>query len=420
MILSALLLGLLLFLCGNTAEALDPKKLDPKKLAEAIKKTEQHILLHLDRKQIPGCAVAVVYQNQIIFMNGYGVRSFGKTDKIDLDTVFQLGSVSKPIAATLTTLLENQGLLSVEDPVSNYLPNFALNNKQPPKALKIKNLLSHTSGLPRNGFNHLIETFTPYPEIMKALQKPRISVLPGRRYDYHNAMYGLIAEVTKAATYQSFPDALQSKLLKPLKMNNTSATFTDLFCNANRASPHTKGRRGTLCPCEPYSQGYYTVAPAGGINSSVRDMAIFLKAQMGGHPEVVPHKVLAKMQTPVIPTKNMIGSARSKNPHYGLGWRIVEYADQKLVYHGGWVKGFTNFLAFMPDQQLGIVILHNADTKFSSKAAMKFFDAALGLPDEPLIKQGHKMKKKKAMKAKAKAGKIKIKPKAKKRKAKIV
>lgn len=409
--LNYLFLGLLLLSGNNTATALDSQK-----VFDAIKKTEQHILFHVNKKQIPGCAIAVVYQNQIIFMNGYGVRSFGKADKIDSDTVFQLGSVSKPIAATLTTLLENQGLLSVEDPVSNYLPNFALNNRQPPRTLKIKNLLSHTSGVPRGGFNHLIETFTPYPEIMKALQKPRINIMPGCRYDYHNAMYGLIAEVTKAVTYQSFPDVLHAKLLKPLQMKNTSATFVDLYCAPNRASPHTRSRRGALCACEPYSQGYYNVAPAGGINSSVRDMAIFLKAQMGGHPEVIPHTVLAKMQTPIIPTNNMIGSARSKNPHYGLGWRIVEYADQKLVYHGGWLKGFTNFLAFMPEQQLGIVILHNADTKFSSKAAMKFFDMALGLPDaEPLIKQVQKMKKKKA-----KAKLTRAKSKLKKRKIKAV
>lgn len=374
----------LLWASSHNAQAADHRQ-----VAEAIKKIEAHIQQHVQKRQIPGCAIAVVFRNQIIYMHGFGVRSMGKEGKIDPDTVFQLGSISKPIAATLTALLEHQGLLNVEDPVSDYLPGFRL-HQQDPRSLKIKNVLSHTSGVPRGGFNHLIERFTPYSEIRRALQKSRTHATPGRRYDYHNAMYGLLAEITQAATYRSFPDALHFTLLKPLQMKNTSATFLGLCRSPNRASPHTKNHRGVLCACEPYSRGYYNVAPAGGINSSARDMAIFLKAQMGGYPEILPPKVLARMQTPVVSTNNMM--ARSKNPYYGLGWRIIEYANQKLVYHGGWLKGFTNFLAFMPEHQLGIVILHNADTRFSCRAAMKFFDTALGLPNaaEPSVRLAKK------------------------------
>jgi len=359
--------------------------LDIHSIVPAIQKIEEQIQHSVRKGHIPGCAVAVVLRDQIVFMNGYGVRSIGKKEKIDPDTVFQLGSLSKPIAATLASLLETHGLLNLDDAVSDYLPNFSLNSHQSPQALKIKNLLSHTSGIPRSGFNNLIESYASRSTIRQALQRVRAVTPVGRKYDYHNAMFAVIADVTQVATLQSFPDALSTKLLQPLQMNNTSATYEALARSLNRASPHTRNQRGALCSCEPYSRGYYSVAPAGGINSSARDMATFLKAQMGGFPQIVPQKALMRIQSPVIPTNNLLNSAtgagfRNKNPSYGLGWRIIDYANQKLVYHGGWLKGFMNFLAFMPEKQLGIVVLHNADTKFSSRVAMQFFQNVLGLP----------------------------------------
>ncbi len=389
--------------------ATEVSALEAKDIVTAIKKVEEQIQDNVEKRRIPGCAVAVVYKNHVIFINGYGVRSIGKEDKVDLDTVFQLGSVSKPIASTLAVVLEEKGYLNLDSPVSEYLPNFNLQN-QPADLLKVKNVLSHTSGVPRSGFNHLIETFTPYPDIMATLQKTRVVTQPGMKYDYHNAMYALISEIIEAATHQNFQEALKTNLLDPLHMHNTSTTFEGLFISLNHASPHVRSGKG-LVPAEPYSQGYYAVAPAGGINSSIRDMAIFLKAQLGGYPKIVSRKVLEKMQTPMIPTHSLLSGGRSKNPAYGLGWRIIDYADQKLVYHAGWVKGFTNFLAFMPDQELGIVVLHNADTRFTTPLVVKFFETALGLPE---IKETPKASKKGSSKKKAKASK-KEKTKAKKK-----
>lgn len=351
-------------------------------LVAALRKIEAHIQNNVKNKVIPGCAIAVVHNNKVIFMNGYGVRTVGRPEKIDSDTVFQLGSVSKPIAATLASVLEQKGLINLDDPVRNYLPNFTLKGLSNPNNVRIKNLLSHTTGVPRHGFNNLIETFEPYPKIIRALQTTPMIAPVGKRYDYHNAMYSLIGEIAETATQKTFPEALSSNLLKPLKMTRTSATLEDLIRTQNRATPHTRMKKGGLRPATPYSSGYYSVAPAGGINSSARDMATFLKAQMGAFPEIISHRALRRIQTPQIPTHNVLNAesgAKSKNPSYGLGWRILEFADQKLVYHGGWVKGFTNFVAFLPEEQLGIVVLHNGDTRFSSRTAVKFFETALGM-----------------------------------------
>lgn len=357
-----------------------PKNLDP-----VLAKLNADIQEYVQRKKIPGCAVAVVYRNKIVFMNTYGVKMLGKPERIDADTLFQLGSVSKPVAATLASILEHKGYLKLDDPVNHYLPNFALNGKQSPNTLRIKHVLSHSTGVPRAGFNNLIEAHTPYDRILQTLQNTRVRTPVGKRYDYHNAMYGLMSEITRTATRLPFKDALHRNLLEPLNMTRTSATLGGLLKTNNRATPHTRGCQGALIPSESYSRGYYSVAPAGGINSSVRDMAIFLKAQMGGYPEVLNHRMLARIQTPQIVTNNTLSPNEGhpnliKNAHYALGWRVVDFDHHKLIFHGGWVKGFTNFIGFMPEHQVGIVVLHNSESRFSTKTAVKFFESFLDVP----------------------------------------
>jgi beta-lactamase class C len=373
-------LFLVSFLLSIPALASTPKNLEP-----ILAKLDADIQKFVNSKQIPGCAVAVVYQNKVVFMHSYGVKMLGTPEKINADTLFQLGSLSKPVAATLASVLEHKGYFKLDDPVNDYLPNFTLNGRQSPSTLKIKHILSHATGVPRAGFNNLIETHTPYDRILQRLQNTRVRTPIGKRYDYHNAMYSVISEITRSATHLPFKDALHHNLLEPLNMTNTSATLSGLLKTTNRATPHTRGCQGRLVPSDTYSRGYYSVAPAGGINSSVRDMATFLKAQMGGYPEVLNHKMLTRIQTPQIVTPNTLSPNQGpanliKNAHYALGWRVVDFAHHKLVFHGGWVKGFTNFIGFIPEHQLGIVVLHNSESRFSAKTAVKFFESYFDIP----------------------------------------
>jgi len=359
--------------------------LPSKNLESILSQLEKHVLNQIQKKQIAGCAIAIVYRNEVVFLRGYGVKSMGRNEKIDPDTVFQLGSVSKPVAATLASVLEHKGLLRLEDPVNYYLPDFSLKSSQSPSNLRIKHVLSHSTGVPRAGFNDLIESHASYNRILQSLKSTPVRSTVGKRYDYHNAMFSLISEITTAATRLPFKDALKQNLLIPLNMTRTSTTLAGLLNTPNRAIPHTRGRRGALVPCDTYTKGYYTVAPAGGINSSIKDMAIFLKAQMGGYPLVLNRSILSRIHAPHVTTKPSLSTFEGspqliKNARYGLGWRIVDFDNHKLIFHGGWVKGFTNFIAFIPEKEVGIVVLQNAENKFSSKTAMKFLELFMDVP----------------------------------------
>lgn len=357
-------------------------------IEHAVKQLDQYVQRHVRTKQIPGCAIAVVYQNTIVFMKGYGQRELGKEAPIDTDTVFQLGSVSKPVAATLLSILEHKGYLKLDDPVQDHLKHFALNNRRRSNTLRIKHVLSHSTGVPRAGFNQLIESHTPYQKIFRTLQSIPARTAAGKHYDYNNAMYALTSDITKAATQLSFKDALRLHLLEPLHMTRSTTTLEGLLGTPNRAAPHVRGPRGQLMARAEYSKGYYAVVPAGGINSSVRDMSTFLKSQMGAYPEVLNHRMLSRIQTPQIATHAVLGSATRypqllKQGHYAMGWRVVHFANHTLVFHGGWLAGFTNFVGFMPEHKLGIIVLHNSESKFSSKVAVQFFESCLNLPAPP-------------------------------------
>lgn len=361
----------------------------PPQLQPALLKLDRRIKNALHQKQIPGCAVAVVYQNKVVFMKAYGDRTIGQTQPMDIDTVFQLGSVSKPVAATLLSILEEKGHLRLEDPVHHYLKDFSSHRSTHP--LKIKHVLSHSTGIPRAGFNQLIESHTPYPKILQKLKSSRTRIAAGKHYDYNNAMYGTLSDITHAATHLPFREALRLHLLAPLQMNRTTTTLHGLLQTENRAIPHVKDRRGRLIACGSYSNGYYAVAPAGGINSSVRDMSTFLRAQLGAFPDLLSTRMLYRIHSPQVITQNVLGSATRypeliKNGYYALGWRVTHFAQHKLVFHGGWVKGFTNFVGMMPEHKIGIVILHHSESKFSSKVGMEFFESFLNLPTPRLVK----------------------------------
>lgn len=371
--------GLSLWLLATLpAQATSKRNVD-----NAIIKLKKHIHSQIQKNRIPGCAVAVVYRNKVVFMSGFGVKRVGQSAKINSTTLFQLGSLSKPIASSLITVLESNGLLKIDDPVNQHLTTFSLKGIRNKKSLRIKHVLSHSTGVPRAGFNNLIESKTPYAKIRNTLQRTPVRTGVGKRYDYNNAMYGLISDITTSVTNTSFPIALHKQFLAPLGMQDTSATLEELLKSSNKATPHVRNRRGALIPCSTYSQGYYAVAPAGGINSTIKDMGIFLKAQLGGYPKVLSSRALSKLQSPQITTNTVLRSHRApkliKNPRYALGWRVVDLDHNKLVFHGGWLKGFTNFIGFMPEHDVGIVILHNGESKFASNTAVQFFENYLGI-----------------------------------------
>jgi beta-lactamase class C len=341
-------------------------------LSTALTKLDQHIQSQVQQKKAIGCAVAVVSEGKIVFMKAYGSRKKGEQAPIDLNTVFQLGSISKPISASLIALLQKQNLLSVETAVEKYYPPVL-------PTTTIQHLLSHTTGYSRVGWNQKIEAGIPRPSLLTLLAGSPQNT-PGQTFDYHNVAYSLIEKVIATTCQQSFKEALTERLLRPLGMNQTSVGYADFIAQSNRAWPHRENEKYRWKPSKNYSHFYHeAVSASGGINANIKDMGTFLQFQMQGYPDMLSTEDLQKFHTPVVTAPDALSwfqglTTGAMQSSYGQGWRILDYHNGRLVFHGGLLKGFSNFLGFLPERNIGIVILHNAEGRFALKTAMMFFD----------------------------------------------
>ena len=378
----------LLFHFGFLQSPVHAQKIFPTNHLEmVIEKYEMFVEETLMDWNAPGAAVAIVKKDSVYFIRGFGTREVGKPLKINIHTVFRLASVSKGFASVLTGLLVQKNILKWDESVKKFLPEFALRDSQATQHLTISHILSHTSGLPPHAYTNLLEDNVPYPTILKKLQTVK-SIFPvGKRYGYQNVLYSLAGDVVESATGKTYEDLIAENIFKPLGMNSASLGKVAFLMSANRAKPHV--RDGFEWAVTEVEEAYYAVPPSAGVNANISDMAKWLRAMMGGSPDVIPPEVIKKITTPYARTPQELRKYRWRDrlsdAHYGLGWRIYNYSGTKIVYHGGWVKGFRAEMGFIPDQKVGIVVLVNSESMMANSFLPTFFDLYLNIADDENI-----------------------------------
>lgn len=336
---------------------------------QLITKIDHYIQNQIHQKKSVGCAIAIVDHGKIVFIKSYGVLKQGKKKPITVNTLFQLGSISKAITATLVAKLVKEKYLDLDLPIQTFV-------SPPLVPLTLRHILSHTTGYSRQEWNQKIEAGMTRDLLLKTLaQSPNGS---NKNYDYHNLAFSLVEEIISTSMNNSFVAVMKSMLLEPLGMKNTTVGPMDFLNTQNFAWPHQKNEKGNFYVAKEYSTFYHkSVCSAGGINSTIQDMAIFLQLQLGSIPNFLLVNDLSQFHTPHVKAPDAIAWIKSSKPihsYYGLGWRSLDYGQTRIVFHGGWLKGFTNFLGFIPQKKIGIVILNNSEGSFSQKVAFTFFD----------------------------------------------
>lgn len=369
-----LVIGTLLFSLATFANNSSDRS-----VVEIIPALEKNINSIMKANGIPGVAVAIVSKDKIYYMKGFGVKKVGQQDKITPTTLFQIGSLSKPVHATLVGILQDQGKLSFNDPVSQYVPHFKVTNAKQP--VKICHLMSHSTGVPNGGFNERIESYTPRENIVAKLQKTKAIAQPGKSFVYHNAMYGVVEDVVNSACGKRLDTVMKQELFTPLGMQHASIGYEQMLMSSDKAYPHIPNGRGKYMPAQKYSTSYYAFPAAGGINASVKDLVPFLQLYLGKPSHIVSKLTLDQLTHPFVKNPKAVIVWQAKkgkvtNPSYGLGWHQMTYANKKIVYHQGHLKGFRNFMGYVEDD-VGIIILTNAEKKHASKIALNFFDLYL-------------------------------------------
>lgn len=354
-------------------------------ITEFIPALEQKIMSTMKAAGIPGVAVAIVSQDKVHYLKTFGVKRKGKEDKIYPTTLFQIASLSKPVNATLLAVLQDQGKLSLTDPVDRFVPFFQLRNNKKP--VQICHLLSHSTGVRSNGFNEQIEAYIPRDQIVTKLQKTHPVAEPGKQFAYHNAMYGVAEDVISGATGKSLDRALKEELFAPLGMQGAGIGFHSMLTAPDKAYPHVLNNKGIYVPADDYSKAYYAFSAAGGVNASLLDLIPFLQLYLGKTSHIVSQETLKQLTEPYVKNNHAVILSEAKkglisDTYYGLGWHSMKYADKKVVYHQGHLKGFRHFIGFVQDD-VGIIILTNAEKRHASKIALKFFELYLDPKESP-------------------------------------
>ncbi|EAR15521.1 serine hydrolase domain-containing protein [Robiginitalea biformata] len=354
----------------NQMEAVRFRK-SRKEIAEAVRRYFQEALASGD---IVGAGVSIVLGDSVLLSDGYGLRNSNHPDPVDARTVFRLGSLSKGFAGILAANLADQQLLSPEDPVIRYIPEFRFGDAGHTRGVNLGHLLTHTSGAPYHSYTNLVEAGLDLTEIAGRFDEVSPIGKPGSVYSYQNALFALSGEIMERVTGQPLGRLLEERFFKPLEMCATGTDHESLLKAVNIALPHTKRRKGWRP--RKLTDNYYNAIAAGGINASALDMAQWMHLLLGRYPEILSE---GARQIAFNPRVEIPG--RSKyyqrwpghvSSHYGFGWRIHKFREkgsgqlQTMVHHGGSVNGFRNEIALYPESELGICVLLNSHSRLAS------------------------------------------------------
>lgn len=350
-------------------------------------------------EKVVGLAAAVVRNGKIESINTFGVREFGQPEPIDAQTIFRIASLSKAFAATITGELVNEGQLSLDTPISKFNQDFELRSASQTKAMTLSDILSHRVSLPPYAYDNLLEAGQSPPKILQKMKKVSPICKVGTCYAYQNVAFNAITSAIETASNQSYETNVVERIFKPLGMSGASFGKRNLESSENWARSHNLNRKKSLgnktqksliWDTREVKQAYYNVPAAGGINANISDMAKWLAAQIGYAPEVLPLKRLSMLHEPLVSTPAELRRTkrmkRVTQAHYGLGWRIYKYAGQTVVNHSGSVESYVAQIAFMPEKDVGIVLLSNSRSQAFWDILQLFLDYELGLENDLLLK----------------------------------
>jgi beta-lactamase class C len=374
---------------AKAEERIEIVKLNDPRWDELLTNYEDFIQQSIDNRLAPGAAVVIVKDSSIVYMKGFGYRHAGTKEPVDANTIFRLGSVSKCFASVLSGMLVQENIFRWDDPVINYVPHFALKTKEQTQGISLRHILSHTTGLPYHAFTNLVEEGNSLDTMVYHLRELDLLGKPGQLYSYQNVAYSVIGQVIQAATGKTYEAMMQEKIFAPLHMTRASLNFDAIKTEKNMAMPHRHSASGWAAT--KLSSTYYNVGPAGGINASISDMGLFLTSLTRDNHPLLDSTTQDQIFHPFVrasaKNRHFYSWKRPTSAYYGMGWRIINFKDDVVYYHGGYVNGFRSEIAIHPKDNIAICVLVNSTGPLADQSIPEFFrkyDQYLPVSGKPL------------------------------------
>ncbi|HYL83309.1 MAG TPA: serine hydrolase [Candidatus Angelobacter sp.] len=322
--------------------------------------------------EVPGLSVAIMKDGKVVLAKGYGVRKLGEATPVDENTLFGIGSNTKAFTTAALATLVDEGKISWDDHVYERLPGFQMYDPYVSHEMTIRDLLTHRSGMGLGEGDLLFWPHTTFTraEIIYRLRFMKPASSFRSRFAYDNLLYMTAGQIIPAVTGKSWDDYVREKILRPLGMNTTNVSSADFKPGDDYAWPHSK-QGGKLQTVE--FENLDNAGPAGSINSSAAEMCkwVLLQLNHGKFPgredrlfSEAQSREMWSAQTilPAGDRKGPLAGLSSKFAAYGLGWGLRDYRGRKMVGHTGGLSGFVSRVMLVPEENLGVVILTNAES----------------------------------------------------------
>jgi CubicO group peptidase (beta-lactamase class C family) len=367
-----------------------PRLVTTAKVSAALPQLDALATRLLLQTGVPGLAIAVVHDDRVVFLKGYGQRQVGTAGAVDADTIFQLASLSKPIASTVVAALVGDGRVRWDDPVIGDLPGFRLGPPAIAEEVTLRDLLSHRSGLPDHAGDLLEDIGFDRATIFQ-----RLGELPlGNRFravfNYTNFGFSAGAIAAANASGQGWEELSRERLYRPLGMDRTSSSQADLLAASNRAVLHVReGSEGAASRrwLARHRRDPEAQSPAGGVSSTARDLSQWLRLQLAGGRlgpvavgrQIVAADALADTHRPLITSSPAANPSVTRSGFYGLGWNVssTDQGAVQLSHSGAFALGAATAVFLLPGESLGIVVLSNGEPiGVPETVALSFLDLA--------------------------------------------
>jgi CubicO group peptidase (beta-lactamase class C family) len=321
--------------------------------------------------EVPGLSLAIVKDGKVVLAKGYGVRRLGDPTPVDEHTMFGIGSNTKAFTTAALAGLVDAGKLSWDDPVYQRLPGFVMYDPYVSHEMTIRDLLTHRSGMGLGEGDLLLWPRSTYTrdEIIYKLRFMKPASSFRSHYAYDNLLYVAAGQIVPAVTGVSWDDYIRQHIFAPLGMAHSNISSADFKPGDDYAFPHERvDDKLRVIPFEVLDN----VGPAGAINSCAADMAKWVQLQLNRGQfadrdgRLFSGRQSKEMWSPqtILPIADPPPALAGLKPNfadYALGWRLLDYHGRKLVGHTGGVAGFVSRVMLVPEENLGVVVLTNAE-----------------------------------------------------------
>ncbi len=347
---------------------------------------------------IPGCAVTIVSRDRVIARKIYGITDKNTKVPVTEDTVFRAGSLTKSITALAVMKLSEQGLVDLDAPLTDYLPEFAMKSRFPAaRPITPRLLLSHQAGLPADYLAGIMGDQRLSPrELIQALNKEYLNAPPGQRFMYSNTGYGLLGAMIERITGQRYETYVQREVLDPLGLTHSSLALTPAQAPrlASGHLPHALGfMPGSGNDTQPVPYFPIRDGAAGALLTDIADLGAYVQFLMNDKEKngkgIISNASFAEMIRAQPAPERVFLSV-----DYGLGFMRGTFryeGTDDIIHHSGNVNGFYSMMLFSPSRGLGMALLTNSSAGFfpsyriCSLAFRRYLAAATGEASRPLL-----------------------------------